>query len=177
MYCPNCGKASENEAHKFCPECGAALNVTETEKVEEVTEIVEAEIAEVPKAKAEAPAVRPLSTSCKWTIALMIVSGVMLVVQIILSACGMGCVHAGMGIEEEIIESFFACTIGFIYTAIVSKTIQIPAIIALVNGIRFRQRKWRKIAIIGLVGCVVLVFVSIMIYYGFAMGATFKSLL
>lgn len=172
MYCPNCGKALEKEAQKFCPECGAEQNVTEIVKG---AEAAETEIAEEPKAKAEAPSERPLAMSCKWTVALLIATGVMLVVQIILSACSMGCVHAGMGIEEEIIESFFACAVGFLYTTIVSKTIQIPAIIALVNGIRFRQRKWRKIAIIGLVGCVVLAFVSSMIYYGFAMGAIFKS--
>lgn len=178
MFCPTCGREVSPETN-FCPNCGNRITweklicetpetAVEPEPVEpEAVAAVEPETVEPEVVAAVEPKTAPvepkppLATSAK----LSLIFGAICVFCAALSfACAFLPQPAAFVIT--ILLFFFGC--------LAASGALVPCVIALVNGIRKKQRSWRRCAIWGLVMgilSVVLFLIAYMVgFFSFAMN-------
>ena len=189
MFCPTCGKEFPNETN-VCPSCGTCVNwetvvvpepepVVEPEVVVEPEPAVEPEVVSSPEVEAikaawaaneakkqDAPAPKPkLSKSAQWSLVLGAISVLIGVVSVVCSLLVDGAAGAVLGIWL------------FILGLLVVEGACVPCTIALVNGIRRKQRSWRRCAIWGFVMIAVAVILLFVGYFLCVFGTITDSII
>lgn len=170
MFCPTCGREVSPETN-FCPNCGNRITweklTCETPETAVEPEPVEPEVvAAVEPKTAPVEPKPPLATSAKLSLILGAIC-------VFCAALSFACAFLPQP------AAFVITLLLFFFGCLAASGALVPCVIALVNGIRKKQRSWRRCAIWGLVMVILSVFLFLNAYmvglFSFAMDETHMS--